>query len=209
MVDDNYQLKVDIERTGLSTEFSNLFRSFASLYNAVHEEREHRHPSRAHERLRVVAVELHSPGHVVFAGVPLITQWVDILVNAANAAVGAAGIWLAFKVQSEADLRRRQNQMLQEENDLLSQQNLYILRELFVQDAARMERDYNLMASDEFPQIPDPEDDDAEVPQLTFEFLRSPWGELSINDRKGIQAIQQIKAMQRRRLIAHHPTDPT
>lgn len=204
MDDNNYRLKVDIERTGLSTEFSNLFRSFASLYNAVHEEREHRHPTKSYERLRVVEVQVHSPGHVVFAGVPLITQWVDIMVNAANAAVGAAGIWLAFKVQSEADLRRRQNQILIEETERLSQQNLYILRELFVQEAMQMEHDYNLMDTQDFPTADDSEDDEG-APQLTFEFIRSPWGELSINDRKGVQALGQIKAMQRRRLISHHP----
>jgi hypothetical protein len=203
--DNNYRLKVDIERTGLSTEFSNLFRSFASLYNAVHEEREHRHPTKSHERLRVVEVQVHSPGHVVFAGVPLITQWVDIMVNAANAAVGAAGIWLAFKVQSEADLRRRQNQILIEETERLSQQNLYILRELFVQEAMQMEHDYNLMDTQDFPTVEGSEDDEEGAPQLTFEFIRSPWGELSVNDRKGVQALGQIKAMQRRRLISHHP----
>lgn len=203
MADHTYQLTVDIERTGLSTEFSNLFRSFASLYNAVYEECEHRHPSKAQDRLRVVEIQIHSPGHVVFAGVSLTTQWVDIIVNAANAAVGAAGIWLAFKVQNEADRSRRQSQLLEEETLRLSQQNLYILREIFVADASRVERDYNL---GERQDLPNQSTDDKEgLPQLTFEFVRSPWGELSTNDRKGVQAIQQIKTMQRRRLVSHRP----
>jgi hypothetical protein len=202
-VDQTYEFKVAIERTGLSTEFSNLFRSFASLYNAIHEERMHRHPQQLTERLRVMEVEIHSPGHVMFAGVPLITQWLDILVNAANAAVGAAGIWLAFKAQAEADFRRMQNEWLTQQIEALSQQNLYILRELFVAEAAQMEKDYAIGADDTLTQPKDREE--AAEAQLTFEFLKTPWGELNLNDKKGVQALQQIKSMQRRRLIRQSP----
>lgn len=206
MDDDFYRLTVEIERTGLSTEFSNLFRSFASLYNAVHEEMEHRNPVKAPERLKVVDVEIHSPGHVTFQGVPHIAQWVDIMVNAANAAVGTAGIWLAFKAQSQAEQRRRQHELLEQQQTLISQQNLFILSEVFIAEAARMERDYTLMEAELPAHSGEDPEDDGEA-QLTFDFVKSPWGDLSPHDKKGVQALQQIKSMQRRRLISHRSTD--
>ncbi|MDA8205145.1 MAG: hypothetical protein M0Z36_03680 [Thermaerobacter sp.] len=205
MDDDVYRLTVDIRRTGLSTEFSNLFRSFASLYNAVHEELEHRHPVKPAERLKVVDVEVHSPGHVTFQGVPHITQWVDILVTGANAAVGAAGLWLAFKAQGQAEERHRRQQ-LEQQQTLMSQQDLFVLSKGFMAEAAQMERDYGLSDRVDLPPHPGNDEEDADA-QLTFDFSRSPWGELSPHDQKGIQAIQQIKSMQRRRLIAERRLD--
>jgi hypothetical protein len=198
-------LTIDIERTGLSTEFSNLFRSFASLYNAVHEELEHRAPSRGSERLRVQNIEVHSPGHIIFHGMPLVTQWLDILVNACNAAVGAAGLWLAFKAQSQVAWEKREQAALKSENDWLLRLTTVMTLDLFIREAERLEAQYDLYETPDFPPPKDAEDQDS---QLTFEFLGDHWTEFSPNDKKGIQAIQQIKAMQRRHLIGQRRTPP-
>lgn len=197
---DQHSLIVDVGRPGLSTEFSSLFRSLASLYNAVYEELEHRAPSRGAERLRVHRIEVESRGHIVMGGIPLITQWVDLLIHASNAAVGAAGIWLAFKAQSQVGWHKREGQALSSENDWLIRLNTVLPLDLFLAEAERLESKYDLSQAPDFPP-PRTDDEEENQHQLTFEFLADDWTEFSLNDKKGIQALQHVKAMQRRRLI--------
>lgn len=202
-MDEGARLTVELERSGLATEFSTLFRSFSSLYNSIYEERRHRLPKGLYERLRVIELEMHSPGHVVFEGLPLVTQWLSILIGAANATVGAAGIWLAFRARNDTN---HQFELIDDEYDRLRQDQVEVLYTVFVKEAALLEHEYGLLTSFEGPDLPGQAPMGNTPPQLTFEFLKGPFGELSPHDKKGILALQQIKSMQRRHLIAFKPS---